>query len=317
MSSLSLDLYYKLFVSRIAEEYVIKFYHEDEMKTPMHMSMGQEFIPAAACQALGDRAQIFTSYRSHAPYICRTDDVEGFFGEMYGKISGPMRGKGGSMHLSNPDLGHICASAIVSSMIPVVAGAAWANKMKKTGKIATVFFGDGAVDEGCFWETMNISALMQVPALFICEDNGLAVHTPKDQRQGYKNLPEIIRHFDVHVIESDSSDVEEVHALFKEAEKVIDETGKPVFMHLKCFRYLEHVGVYEDFKAGYREKEQEWYDRDALMIQRQRLLDQGVPEDEIVQLEKEAEERVEKALMAAKAEKFPEDEELYDGVFYG
>ncbi len=317
MSSLSLDLYKKLFLSRAAEECIMKYYHEDDMKTPMHMSMGQEFIPAAVCQALGERGQIFTSYRSHAPYLCRTDDVEGFFGEMYGKISGPMRGKGGSMHLSNPDLGHMCASAIVSSLIPVVVGAAWANKMKNTDKIAAVFFGDGAVDEGCFWESMNISALMQTPALFICEDNGLAVHTSKRQRQGYKNLPDIIRHFDVHVITSKSTDAEEIHGLVKEAMDVIDKTQKPVFMHLECYRYLEHVGVYEDFDAGYREKEESWYDSGALRVQRQRLLDQGMDEKDIVQLEQEIETRVENALMAAKAEKFPEDDELYEGVFYG
>ena len=140
---LEIELYRKMYLIRAVEEAIQEEYDNDEMKTPMHMSMGSEFISAAVLTALGDRAQVFSSYRSHAPFLARTDDVGTFFAEMYGKRGGTSEGKGGSMHLALPDKGFMYSSGIVASCIPVAVGAAYANKVKRNGKIAVVFFGDG------------------------------------------------------------------------------------------------------------------------------------------------------------------------------
>ena len=157
--NIELELYKKMYLIRACEEAIIREYNNDGMKTPMHMSMGSEHISSAICLALGDRAQVFSSYRSHAPFIARTEDTDQFFLEMYGRKESVVGGRGGSMHLCYPEKGFIMSSAVVASQISVACGYAWANKQKKNDKVVVVFFGDGAIEEGGFWESLNIACL--------------------------------------------------------------------------------------------------------------------------------------------------------------
>src|SRR3989338_2832947 len=175
MDELSLDLYKKMYLIWKAEELIIKHYPEDEMKTPMHMSMGEEAIAAAVCHALGPEGQVFGYYRSHAIFLAKTRDPDMFFGELYGKVTGIARGRAGSMHLAAPDKGFMHASAVVASSIPLAVGAAFANKHKGNGRLCCAVFGDGALEEGVFWESLNAACVMKLPVLFVCADNGLAV----------------------------------------------------------------------------------------------------------------------------------------------
>lgn len=318
MSNLRFDLYKKMCIVRRAEEFIIKHYPEDEMKTPMHMSMGQEAISTGVCHALGPEDQIFASYRSHAPFLAKTGDTDSFFGELYGKETGTAKGKAGSMHLAAPDKGYICSSAIVASSIPVAVGAAFANKQKARGRISCVFFGDGALNEGVFWESLNVACVMKLPVLFVCEDNGFAVHTPTCVRQGYKSITDIVCKFECNVFQEDTTDVEIIYRLALNAIESIRKKGKPAFFYLKCYRYLEHVGIYEDFNAGYRSRTEfeEWYKRDSLVLQRRRLIDDGYAEADIQRAEMLIDEQIKNSVERAKAACFPEPEKLYRGVFY-
>lgn len=284
------ELYRRLYTIRAAEEAIIKYYPENEMKTPMHMSMGQEHIAAGVCYALGGKAQVFSSYRSHAAYLARTDDIEGFFMELYGKDEGPAKGRAGSMHLANPDKGHIASSAIVGSLLPVAAGMALANKLQRSDNIPVVFFGDGATEEGVFWETINFVALKQLPILLVCEDNGLAVHTDKQIRRGYKSLPDILEKFNLTVFETSVTDVEKVSTIASRSLGML-----PMVLIFECFRYLEHVGIHEDFDSGYRCNSRYWKEKDPLLLQRQKLSD-----DIALQIEVEVQQRIESAVIKAK-----------------
>ena len=315
---LSFALYTKLYMVRRAEEYIIKHYPEDEMKTPMHMSMGQEAIPVGICHALGLTNQIFASYRSHAAFLAKTEDLTRFFAELYGRDWGTAQGKAGSMHLAAPDQGHMCSSAIVASAIPVAVGAAFAQKQKGQGGIACVFFGDGALDEGVFWESLNMACVMQLPVVFVCEDNGFAVHTPTHARQGYKAITDVVRHFACTVFQERTADVEIIYQLAQNSLEAIKLTAKPVFLHLHCYRYLEHVGIYEDFDVGYRAKAtfEEWYEGDCIALQRRRLLEWGYPEAEIRQAELGLDAQIERSISVAKAAPFPQPADLYRGVFH-
>jgi TPP-dependent pyruvate/acetoin dehydrogenase alpha subunit len=222
------------------------------------------------------------------------------------------------MHLAAPDKGHMCSSAIVASCIPVAVGAAFANNWKKNGQISCVFFGDGALDEGVFWESLNVACLMELPVLFVCEDNDLAVHTPKHSRQGYKSITDIVSQFDCVLFETDSTEVETIYQLSLKAAESIRTKKKPAFLYLKCYRYLEHVGINEDFQAGYRSKTEfeEWYERDALVQQREKLIGDGMVEAEIQKIESRIEARIEKSVKRAKEAPFPKPSELYRGVFH-
>ena len=307
-----------LYLARASEEYIIKHYSDDDMKTPMHMSMGQEAIPVGVCHALGQENQIWTSYRTHAAFLAKTRDTDKFFAEMYGKVTGTAAGKAGSMHLSDPDKGHMNASAIVASVLPPAIGLAFANKAAGNGRISCVFFGDGAMDEGSFWESLNVASLMRLPVLFVCEDNGLAVHTPSTARQGFRSIIEQVKGFECAVLHDDTTDVERVYDLTKEAMNIIHNKGKPAFLHLKCYRYLEHVGISEDFDAGYRSRSEykEWLKRDCVSLQRERLIEQGLSAKEVQRIESRTEEKIRNSIQLAQDAPFPQPQELYKGVFY-
>ena len=173
----NLELYKSLYLIRYCEKKIIDLYHENEMRTPMHMSFGQEYIPVGVCSGLDMKCDITSSYRSHANFLARTGDHRSFFFEMYGKEDTIGRGKCGSMHLGDPNKGHILSSGIVASQIPAATGIAFANKYKNLKNFAVCFFGDGAVDSGGFWESVNLASLFRLPySLFVRITSGLCIH---------------------------------------------------------------------------------------------------------------------------------------------
>jgi len=315
MGDLTNELYRTVYLIRKAEEVIQAHYLDDEMKTPVHLSIGEEAIAAGVCHALKPEDQIMGTYRSHGIYLAKTQETDKFFAEMYGKDTGTSRGKGGSMHLFAPEKGLICTSAIVASSIPVAVGAAFANKMVRNNKVVAVFFGDGAIDEGVFWESLNSACLMKLPVLFVCEDNGFAIHNPTSERHGYRSIADIVRKFNCNVFESDSTDVEFIYNITKDALNMMQENRYPGFMHLKYYRYLEHVGVFEDFEAGYRSREEfeNWLKVDPVQLQRKRLV-KIASEDKVIALEKEIDERIEKSRHSAQKAPFPECTILYEDV---
>ncbi|MFA6129469.1 MAG: thiamine pyrophosphate-dependent dehydrogenase E1 component subunit alpha [Candidatus Omnitrophota bacterium] len=313
---LSIELYRKMYLIRSCEENIRKVYCEDEMKTPMHMSMGAEAINAGVCQALNKDDQVFGTYRSHALYLAKTGNIYNFFAEMYGKNTALLKGKGGSMHLCDPQKGFMGTSAIVASSISVAVGAAFANKVKGNGKVVAVFFGDGATDEGTFWESINVAALMKIPVIFICEDNGLAVHTSAKQRKGYKDITKVIGKFNCSVFKDDTTKVEQIYDLAAKAIKSARSTNVPCFIQLKYYRYLEHVGINEDFDSGYRSRNEfaDWYKKDPIILQRARLKTIGVSEKAIQEAEKEIDRKIVVVMKKVKYEPFAQVQELYEEV---
>ena len=318
VNRLSLELYRKLYMARRAEELIIQYYPEDDMKTPMHMSMGEEAIAVGVCHALGLENQIWTSYRTHAAFLAKTEDTDKFFAELYGKVTGTAAGKAGSMHLADPSRGHMAASAVVASVLPPAVGMAFANRSNGNGHISCVFFGDGALDEGAFWESLNLACVMRLPVLFVCEDNRLSVHTPTNIRQGYDSITDVVSRFSCTVIEEDTTDVERVFDLTKQAMDAIHTTQKPVFLRLQYYRYLEHVGIDEDFDAGYRSKGEyeEWYERDCISLQRERLIEQGLSPADLQQTESLIDDQLLASIKRAQEAPFPLPQELYRGVFH-
>ena len=307
------SLYRKMYLTRSAENAIKKYYHEDEMKTPMHMSAGGEAISAGVCQALTNEDQVFGTYRSHALYLSKTGDVEGFFTELYGKDGGIAQGKAGSMHLSLPLKGHMLSSAIVASSIPVAVGNAYANKFLNNKKLTVVFFGDGAIDEGNFWESINMACLWELPILFVCEYNGLAVHTTDKIRHGYENINDIISKFNCVQVESDSTDVEGIYYLTEDTIRKMNLWGnRPGFIKLKYYRYLEYVGISEDFKDGYREKEEfdRWYEKDPINSFRDKVF-------KVEEIEQEIDALVERSVMNAKNMKLAPIEVAYKDLYHG
>jgi pyruvate dehydrogenase E1 component alpha subunit len=315
----SIQLFKSLFLARCSEEYIVKHYPENHMRTPMHMSMGQEFVSVGVCAALEGKADVFASYRSHAAFLAQTHDTDLFFSELYGRTSGTGEGKGGSMHLASPDQGHILSSGVVATQIPVAVGAAFANLRLATGRTTVVFFGDGAADAGVFWESLNVAALYQLPVMFVCEDNDYAVDTPRKARQVAASLTEAVKPFGCDSYEDGSGDVESVYKLARGAAEKARRDRRPAFLNIKCCRYLEHVGTGEDWHWGYRDKaivEREWLSRDALVQQRARLLSLQLSESAIATMEDEIDRAIRASVAKASQAPIPAPERLYAGVFH-
>jgi TPP-dependent pyruvate/acetoin dehydrogenase alpha subunit len=236
---------------------------------------------------------------------------------MYGKATAFLKGRGGSMHLCAPGCGFMGTSAIVASIMPVAVGATFANKRFGNGKIVAAFFGDGALDEGAFWESLNTACVMKIPILFVCEDNGLAVHTHTSKRQGYNSITDIVSNFNCHVFAEETTDVEIIYELTGKAIELIKTTSMPCFLHLKYYRYLEHVGVNKDFDAGYRSKDEfeRWYKNDPIKLQRAKLVKSGFKSAEIKKLEAEIDAKIKISISKAKKAPFADESELCRGVF--
>lgn len=318
-TSKSVELYKTLLLARRSEEAIVKHYPDNLMRTPMHMSMGQEFVAVGICEALEGMADVFASYRSHAAFIAQTKDTDRFFAELYGRTSGTGEGKGGSMHLAAVDRGHLLSSGVVATQIPVAVGAAFANLQLKTGRTSVAFFGDGAVDAGVFWESVNSASLFRLPVLFVCEDNDVAVDTPRSARQAVQSLPQAVQAFGCDTYEDASSDVESVYNLARRAVERARHERRPAFLNIKCCRFLEHVGIGNDWHWGYRDKDEvhrEWISRDAVRIQRDRLLRQGMSEDAISRIDDEIGRQVGQSVERAAAAPIPAPERLYAGVFH-
>jgi TPP-dependent pyruvate/acetoin dehydrogenase alpha subunit len=185
-------LYKSMLLIRQFELRLAEVYHTDVIKSPVHLSVGQEAVAVGICDVLEADDVVSNTYRCHATYIAKGGDLNEMMAELYGKTTGCAGGKAGSMHLVDVKRGIMGASAVVGTTVPIAAGHAWAFQQdaKQTGKqrvVATVF-GDGATEEGSFYETMNFAALKKLPMIFICENNRLAIHTPVEKRMASRHI---------------------------------------------------------------------------------------------------------------------------------
>ena len=178
-------LYRQALLIRRVEEKIIDIYPSDNIQSPVHLSIGQEAVSVGLCAALERGDIIYGSYRSHALYIACGGDLTQMFAELMGRLGGISKGKAGSMHLSFPEQGLMGASAVVASHVPHAVGSALAARYRRTGQIVACVFGDGALEEGVSHECFNFAALKSLPILFLCENNGLAVHSHRRDRQAF------------------------------------------------------------------------------------------------------------------------------------
>jgi TPP-dependent pyruvate/acetoin dehydrogenase alpha subunit len=317
MDNINFELYKKMYLIRAAEEKIREHYREDEMKTPCHLYVGGEHIAAGVIQALESHDYIFGTYRSHGAYLAKPMETDQFFGELYGKAMGVAKGKAGSMHLSAPVQGLLGTSAVVGTTISMAVGCAFSQQYQNTGRMTTVFFGDGALDEGVFWESLNLACLKRLPLLFVLEDNDLAIHTSTHERYGHKPAIEVVSQFHCTTYGSDTTDAEEVYRITQQAIDACRTRQQPSFLHFKYYRYYEHVGINTDFHAGYRSEEiyHQWRAKDPVDTQRAKLLAHGMSEDDIQHYEESIQRQLSESVRKAKAAPFPEPEELYTDVY--
>ena len=305
--------YSALYRIRRTEEEIARVYPSDKIKSPIHLSIGQEAVSVGVCEALQPSDIVSGTYRSHALYLAKGGDLKKMIAELYGKVTGCAKGKGGSMHLIDSAAGFMGASAIVGTIIPLAVGYAYALKLSGKDAIVTSFFGDGAVEEGVFHESLNFAALKSVPILFICENNHYAVHSHQLKRQPIQNICERARGYGMPSEQIDGNDVFKIYQRVKRASNEIRyERQGPRFFECMTYRWREHVGPNEDFDAGYRSRSevQLWFEKDPL-----KTLGASLDPVRRGQIEAEVEVEIYEAFKFAEDSPFPDDDELYTDVF--
>ena len=253
---------------RQVEEKIIELYPSDLIQSPVHLSIGQEAAAVGVCSNLLQDDWLFINYRGHAFYLAKGGPMPEFFAELMGRQTGQSKGKAGSMHLASPEQGIIGASAVVGSTISHAVGAALASRLSDSLRIFVSNFGDGALEQGVLHESLNFASLYKLPVLFLCEDNGLAVHSPTGERQAF-STKELVESYGIPFFEIENGyDFMHIQETSSDIIDFVRSRRRPAFLKIKTARYKEHVGPGEDFFAGYRSEEDlsEWKLNDPLIV---------------------------------------------------
>lgn len=309
---LIVKFYKSLYRIRRIEEEIALIYSTDKIKSPVHLSIGQEAVSVGVCHALKPNDAVFGTYRSHAMYLAKGGDLKMMIAELYGKVTGCTKGKGGSMHLVDTEKKIMGTSAIVGTTIPVACGFAYAMKYKRENTVTVSFFGDGAVDEGAFYESMNFAALKKLPVLFVCENNFYAIHSHHLARHHSDNIPDRARTIGMPAERIEDCDIFRIYNTAKKYIEKIRQGKGPAFLECMTYRWKEHVGPGDDFHLGYRSKEELLFWKKNDQVKRLRsLLDFEITQ----KLEAEVEEEIKGAFAFAEASVFPDQDELYRDIF--
>jgi TPP-dependent pyruvate/acetoin dehydrogenase alpha subunit len=305
-------LFRALYRIRRAEEEIARIYPSDLIKSPVHLSIGQEAVAVGVCDALRPDDVVFGTYRGHATYLAKGGDLAAMLAELYGKDTGCTRGKGGSMHLIDPDHGVMGTSAVVATTIPHAVGYAYAQRYRRTDRITVSFFGDGATEEGAYHESLNFAALKRLPVLFVCENNDFAIHSRLLARRSSHNIAEQAASYGLGAERIEDNDVLRIRERAVEAVAALRLGGGPRLLECMTYRWKEHVGPSDDFALGYRtpEEARPWIKSDQV-ARLGAMLDAAVRRT----VEAEVEAELRQAIDFAERSPFPSGDELMSDVF--
>ena len=302
--------YYLFLLIRRSEEKIIELYNTDKIKSPVHLSIGQEAVAVGVSLALSESDIIFSNYRGHAHFIAREANLDKMWAELYGKSRGTARGKGGSMHLNDYEKNFIPTSAIVSTAVPEAVGYAFALKYKKQAGVVVCYHGDGATDEGVFWESLNFASLHSLPIIFICENNKYAIYSHQNTRSLNNPIVDRAKAFGVSSIRVSGNKTKNFFDATLDCIKQIKKKSQPFLLECMTTRWRDHVGITipELSKAEFEEIENAKKNDDLKELEKQ------LPEDDVLIINKKVTIEIEKAINFAESSNFPEESELYDNV---
>lgn len=304
---------------RRVEETLAELYPSGDMRTPTHFSIGQEAVAVGVCGALRRDDVVYSGHRCHAHYLAKGGDLHAMVAELYGRETGCARGRGGSVHLNDPEAGVIASSAILGQTMAVAVGTALAFTMDGRDQVAVTFFGDGTVEEGIFHETLNFAVIRRAPVLFVCENNGFSTHTRLEVRQPASvSIHARAASYGMPSRLVDGNDVFAVHAAARDAVAHARGGAGPFFLECTTYRWREHVGPQWDYDKGYRTKAEvdAWIARCPIRRASERLLSEGVSTPErIAAMARASQIEVDEAVAAARAASFPAVEDLTLGTY--
>ncbi|MDA9227014.1 thiamine pyrophosphate-dependent dehydrogenase E1 component subunit alpha [Actinomycetota bacterium] len=315
---LETTLFRQMLRIRRVEEAIADRYPEQEMRTPVHLCVGQEATPVGVSEHLDARDKVMSGHRSHGHYLAKGGDLRAMLAEIYGRETGCSRGKGGSQHLVDLDCGFLGSAPILASTLSIGVGVAWALKQQGTDGVVVVYFGDGATEEGVFHESVSFAALHSLPVLFVCENNLYSVHSSLSVRQPARPISDMALAYGIPGITCDGNNVLSVSEVAAEAVSRARMGLGPSLLVFDTYRWLEHVGPGSDLELGYRSAEEldRWKSNDPLQILRLRCRAKVTDWETVEQqLEVEIAEEIIDAFSFARNSPFPHISEMLTDVF--
>ena len=318
-TQLSVRLFAQMYRIRAVEEEIALRYPQGKMRCPVHLSIGQEAIPAVFADSIRTNDFAVSTHRGHAHYLAKGGNLNAMIAEIYGKATGCSKGKGGSMHLIDLAVNFMGTSAIVGNSIPVGVGLALSAQLKETDQISCVFLGDGAVEEGVFYESVNFAALRKLPVLFICENNLYSVYSPLSVRQPPgRSIAKMVESMGIDVATGEASDLMSCNQVMKDSVNSVRAGHGPCFLEFATYRWREHCGINFDNDIGYRTQDEflAWQERDPL-THLERALNQSKPEMqlEVDDIKSSVKAELQLTFEAAEAAPFPAASEAYQDVY--
>ncbi len=311
-------LYRSMLRIRRIEEEIERRYHQDQMKTPIHLVIGQEAAAVGCCAALRASDLVYTSHRTHGAYLAKGGDLKRMLSEMHCRINGCVGSRGGSMHLIDKSVGVAGTSAIVGGAVPLAVGAALAAKLKKDGRVVVVFIGDATTEEGVAAESLNFAALKKVPVIFFCENNFYSVQSPLATRQPARDIRAWAEAHGMPAVSVDGVNVLAVRDAVEKAVALARSGGGPTFLEVPVYRFRAHGGAGDDSKTGYRDEVERraWEAVDPLALlgeylTRRSLIDPSA----IAEMERDIAAEILEAFEHALASPNPTEEDLYRHVY--
>ena len=308
------DAYRQMLIIRKFEEAIRDLYQNGKIRGSFHPCVGQEATAVGGCWALRKEDYLTCTYRGHGHALAKGLSVRAAMAEMLGKATGCSKGKGGSMHFTDPSVGLLGANAIVAAGVPLAAGAALAAQLQKQDRVGLTFFGEGAVNQGVFFETLNLAAVWKLPVIFVCENNRYSEMTPSHETTSTVETYKRGGSFGMPAAVVDGNDVEAMYAAVEEAADRARSGGGPTYIEAMTYRLWGHMMGDPEV---YRTKEEVAQARENEPIARlgQRLKQLGYSGDDLTGLEAEAQAVIADALQFAENSPAPLPSEAFTDVF--
>lgn len=309
-----LEILERMWLIRAFEEKVSELYAAGEVVGLIHLGIGQEGSAVGTCAALRSGDYVFGTHRSHAHAIAKGADIRRLMAEIAGRSTGYCKGKGGSMHISAPEVGFITATGVVAGNLPLALGAALTSVTRKENRVSVAFFGDGAGQSGPFHESLNLAALWKLPVVLVCENNGYVEFSPLSAHTVVERLADYATVYSIPSVTVDGGDVLAVKAAVEDAVDVARGGAGPAFVEVLTHRLRGH---YEGDPARYRKlsERDEWQQRDPVARFARRLRDGGMPRESVDEVEVSARDVVDEAAEKALADPPADARDLTGDVY--
>jgi pyruvate dehydrogenase E1 component alpha subunit len=303
-----------MLVIRKFEETIRSLYQQGKIRGSFHPCVGQEATAVGGCWAIRTDDYMTCTYRGHGQAIAKGLSVRAALAEMLGKVTGCSKGKGGSMHFTDPSVGLLGANAIVAAGVPHAAGAALASQLQKKDNVALAYFGEGAVNQGVFLETLNLAAVWKLPLIMICENNRYSEMTPSHETTSNVETHRRASAFGLESVQIDGNDIETVYSTVEEAAAKARSGGGPTYIEALTYRLWGHMmGDPEIYRT--KEEVAEARENEPILRLGRRLIELGCKESDLARFDSEAEAVIADAVEFAEASPVPEPADAFTDVF--